>query len=203
MKQQPSGLAITRRRAIQGAASLVGGAIAAAQVGPFMSRAAVAAAADAAPEFLDAADFALVERLVDVMIPETDTPGAVDAGVHYFIDLMLAEWATPGRQARFRQGLRQLADRLRSPAGEAFVETGPDVQFELLRALDAAAFAEDADGDFYREFKRLVLFGYYSSEAGATLELQYEALQPDYKACEPLEDVGGRAWYWQGFSHGL
>ena len=68
--------------------------------------------------------------------------------------------------------------------------------------MDEAAFADDAGDDFFREFKRLALFGYYSSEAGATVELQYEALTPEYKACVPIEDIG-RAWFWMGFRHGI
>ncbi len=55
---------------------------------------------------------------------------------------------------------------------------------------------------FFREFKQLALFGYYSSEPGATIELQYELLTPEYKACAPIEDIG-RAWFWSNFRHGL
>jgi hypothetical protein len=78
----------------------------------------------------------------------------------------------------------------------------PGEQLELLRTIDEEAFAADAPDTFFREFKRMVLFAYYSSEAGATVELQYEPLIPEYKACVPIEDIG-RAWFWLGFSHGL
>jgi hypothetical protein len=193
---------VTRRRALQGAASLIGGTIAASQLGPFMNRAVAAAEAGSAPVFFDEAQFALLERIVDVMIPETDTPGAQAAGVHHFIDLMLAEWASPERQARYVDGMRDIGARLQDEGGTAFVSASPDRQLELLRTLDAAAF-EDSDEDvFFVELKRMVLFGYYSSEPGATVELQYEPLIPDYKACVPIEDIG-RAWFWLGFSHGL
>lgn len=200
-KMTNAGTSITRRRALQGAASLLGGTIATTQLGPFMARAALAADEDAAPVFFDRAQFALVERVVDLIIPETDTPGAHGAGVHHFIDRMLAEWAAPARQARFAGGVQALHavlnggeyDYLSLPAGR---------QLEMLRRVDEEAHAEGANDAFFAEFKRLVLFGYYSSEVGATVELQYEPLIPDYKACVPIDDIG-RAWFWLGFSHGL
>lgn len=193
---------LTRRKAIHAAASLVGGTLAAAQLGPFMSRAAAAATENAPPEFFDAEQFALLERVVDVMIPQTDTPGALAAGVHHFIDLMLAEWASEERQARYVQGLQQLESRFRAAGENDFVTASPARQLELLRTLDEEAFAANAGDSFYREFKKMVLFAYYSSEAGATVELQYEPIQADYKACVPIDDIG-RAWFWLGFSHGL
>lgn len=194
---------LTRRRALQGAASLLGGTLAATHLGPFMSRAARAAAGDAAPVFFDTDQFALLERAVDVMLPETDTPGAVAAGVHHLIDLMLAEWASPVRQARYAVGLRDLDARMRQLGAADFVSASPSQQLELLQTLDREAFADGSGDTFFAELKKLVIFGYYSSEAGATLELQYEPLIPDYKACVPIEDIGGRAWFWLGFSHGL
>ena len=189
---------ITRRQAIRGAASVVGGTIAAAQMTTFMSRVATAADERAAPRHFGENQFALIESIVDVMIPETDTPGAVAAGVHYFIDLMMAEWASPERQARFDAGIDDLQTRL----GEDFVAASVSAQLDRLRGIDVAAHAADGADDFFREFKRLALFGYYSSEAGATIELQYEALTPEYKACVPIDDIG-RAWFWLGFRHGI
>ena len=179
-----------------GAASLVGGTIAATQLGALVSRAAVAATENTPPRFFDDPQFALIERIVDLMIPETDTPGAHAVGVHHFIDLMMQEWASAERQARFRSGITDFHTRL----GADFIDAAADEQLIRLGAVDEEAYA--ADDDFFREFKRLALFGFYSSEAGATVELQYEALTPQYKACVPIDDIG-RGWFWAGFRHGL
>jgi hypothetical protein len=194
---------LTRRNAIQGAAALLGGTLAAAQLGAFMSRAARAAASDSTPEFFDSDQFALVERAVDIIIPETDTPGALSAGVHRLVDRMLAEWASPERQARYVAGLRDIDTRMLELGAESFVAAPPRQQFGLLQALDVEANADGGGDTFFGEFKKLTLFGYYSSEPGATIELNYEALIPDYRACAPIAEIGGRAWFWLGFSHGL
>ena len=43
--------------------------------------------------------FALLEQVTEVMIPATDTPGAIGAGVPAFIRQMLAEWGSPETSA--------------------------------------------------------------------------------------------------------
>ena len=194
---------ITRRTALQGAASLLGSTLAATELATLPGRLAHAADGDSTPVFFDAHQFALLERAVDIIIPETDTPGAAAAGVHTLIDLMLAEWASPARQSRYVDGLRSLDTRMQAFGAADFVSASPAEQLALLQALDREAEASSYSDTFFAEFKKLVLFGYYSSEAGATLELQYEPLTPDYMACVPIEDIGGRAWFWLGFSHGL
>ena len=194
---------VTRRRALQAAASLLGGTLAGPELAAFLGSTAYAATDDASPAFFDQDQFAVLERAVDIIIPETETPGAVAAGVHRLIDRMLSEWASPARQARYVAGLRSLDTRMQATDLPDFLSASREQQIALLETLDEEAFAAGGTNTFFAEFKKLVIFGYYSSEPGATLELQYEPLTPQYKACVPIEDIGGRAWFWLGFSHGL
>ena len=46
---------------------------------------------------------------------------------------------------------------------------------------------------FFRTMKELTLVGYYTSEAGATMELRHEAVPGRYDGCIPFETVG-RTW---------
>ena len=75
-------------------------------------------------------------------------------------------------------------------------------QIDLLHSLYKEAFAKDSKDIFFSELKKMVLFGYYSSEPGATLELRYQRIPGDYLPCVPLED-DSRAWFWNGYSYGL
>ena len=193
---------MTRRKALQGAASLIGGTIAVAQLGTLASRAALAQAESSPPQFFDQAQFSLVERAVDLIIPETDTPGAHVAGVHHFIDLMLAEWASPVRRARYRQGLQSIDARARADAGGDFVSIPAAEQLSVLQALDQEAHVAGTLDTFFRDFKKLVLFAYYTSEAGATEELRFDPIPGDYEPCVPIEDPQ-RAWFWLGYGYGL
>ena len=193
---------LSRRDILRDAAMVIGGSALAANLGPFALRASAAAAADSAPVFFSAARFPMIESMAELIIPETDTPGAIEAGVPHFIDLMMAEWASTARQTRYRQGLRDIDRRAGQYGADDYLACAPDDRIDLLQALDREAHADGASESFFREFKQMVLFAYYSSEAGATLELQYEPMPGIYRACAPIEDVG-RSWFWLGFSHGL
>ena len=106
---------LTRRAAIRNAVLLLGGAATAAQLGALESVFAQDAV-DSKPRFLDDDQLALLERVVDLIIPETDTPGAVSAGVHRFIDVMLAGWASSATREQFVGGFESI-DRRAAASG--------------------------------------------------------------------------------------
>lgn len=193
---------LTRREALKGSVTLLGSTFAATQLGTIMSRAAAAAEAGDPPAFFDETAFELLGSIADTMIPDTDTPGARAVGVHYFVDTMLDEWASPARQARYVLGLQNIGDALREAGGDDFTQLSSEEQLEALREIDTAAFADDSGDPFYPELKRMLLFGYYSSAAGATEELNYEPLPGEYRPCIEVDD-DVRAWFHVGFRHGL
>lgn len=199
MAENPTRL--TRRSALKAAVALVGGTLAATELG-LLSKSVAAMTDDSAPRFLSQDQFLALQQIVDLIIPETDTPGALDANVHHFIDLMLAEWASPERQARYVAGLEDIEVRARKVGADSFLASTAPQQIDLLHSLDKEAFAKDSKDIFFSELKKMVLFGYYSSEPGATLELRYQRIPGDYLPCVPLED-DSRAWFWNGYSYGL
>lgn len=148
---------------------------------------------------LDADQQALVARLVDLVIPQTDTPGALAAGADEFIDKMLSDWMPDDERDAFLAGLATLDARARSEAGAPFVQVDAERQVALLTALDAEAYqgsaaqARGADTPFMKRLKELTLAGYYTSEIGATQELQWIAMPGRYDGDVPLTEVG-RAW---------
>lgn len=199
MAENPTRL--TRRSALKAAVALVGGTLAATELG-LLSKSVAAMTDDSAPRFLSQDQFLALQQIVDLIIPGTDTPGALDANVHHFIDLMLAEWASPERQARYVAGLEDIEVRARKAGADSFLASTAPQQIDLLHSLDKEAFAKDSKDIFFSELKKMVLFGYYSSEPGATLELRYQRIPGDYLPCVPLED-DSRAWFWNGYSYGL
>jgi len=192
---------LTRRGALKHAVALVGGTLSVTQLG-LLSQSVAAIRPDAEPRFLNQKQFLILQRTVDLIIPETDTPGALAVNAHHFIDLMLAEWASPERQARYVDGLEDIDRRARGMGSDSFFASPPALQVELLQSLDKEAFAPDAADAFFGELKKMVLFAYYSSEPGATLELRYQRIPGDYLPCVSLED-DSRAWFWIGYSNGL
>jgi hypothetical protein len=192
---------LTRRTAIRNAVLLLGGAIPAAQLGLLESTLA-ATPVESKPRFLSPEQLVMVERIADLVIPETDTPGAVSAGAHRFIDLLLAEWASSDTQQQFVAGLADIEQRATDVGMPGFLGGSADQQVAIVQLLDREAFAEGAPETFFRRLKKLVLFSYFSSEPGATQALRFDRVPGDFDPCLSLED-DDRAWFWLGNSYGL
>jgi Gluconate 2-dehydrogenase subunit 3 len=127
------------------------------------------------PVFFDEHQNETVVVLTEMIIPETDTPGAKSALVNRWIDLTLNE-EDPSRQKRFIQGLAWLDGRSLKLYGKPFVRLGPEQQTELLTPLADPEnnIAADRPGiEFFQELKDRTIFGYYTSQAGMERELEY------------------------------
>src|SRR6185295_20255069 len=57
---------------------------------------------------LDEAQQKMVAELAEVILPRTDTPGAIDAGVPAFIDHIVSDWYSAQERAIFIEGLRAI-----------------------------------------------------------------------------------------------
>src|SRR5262245_30844614 len=60
------------------------------------------------PLIIPEAQAALMMRLVEIIIPPTDTPGAREAGAHIFIDLFVKDCYPKEQQDIFLKGLDEL-----------------------------------------------------------------------------------------------
>ena|SRR5436309_947748 len=203
---------IDRREALRRAALLLGGALAAPTVAGVLAGCQAARVPDGAwaPRALTRAQADLVAAMADHMLPETDTPGARAAGVHRFIDAMLAESFPPSERERFLAGLAEVDARAARTSGRPFLQCAPANQRALLEVLDCEAFAattsppdrararkggtrDEPAVPFFRTMKELTLLGYYTSEIGATRELHHAPVPGRYDGCVPLAQVG-RTW---------
>ncbi|NHK27942.1 gluconate 2-dehydrogenase subunit 3 family protein [Parvularcula flava] len=141
--------------------------------------------------FFSVAQFRLLERISDLIIPDTDTPGALAAGVPQVIDRMMVTWALAETQGEWLEGLAAIDTRARREHGMAFVGLEPAVQFDLLSRHDADALSNGDQN--YRQIKSTIVEAYYSSEPGATKELRYDPVPGPYQGCVPFEEIG-RTW---------
>lgn len=133
-----------------------------------------------------------VATIAELIIPKTDTPGAREAGVPAFIDVMLADWADDDQRQMFTTGLANVDERSRTAFNKTFVACSPEQQAKILEDLDyELARLRDTKSDtsknFFQAMKWLTLNGYYTSEVGATSELHYRVVPGRYEPCYTLE----------------
>jgi hypothetical protein len=122
------------------------------------------------PVYFSQGDYATISRLADLIIPRTDTPGAVDAGVPHWIDQQVA--AKPELQQRFQQGLAYLAEQAHTLNGSSFTALAEEQQIAILQALSGDA--GNASGGFFKTVKDLTIDTYYKTEAGLAQELGFK-----------------------------
>src|SRR5690606_5728004 len=80
------------------------------------------------PLFLTEDQGILVSQVAEIIIPKTDTPGAIETGVPGFIDVMLHEVYELDERDRFMEGLKAFADAAEKEYGDPFIELKPEEQ---------------------------------------------------------------------------
>jgi hypothetical protein len=135
-----------------------------------------------------------VTAFSDLIIPTTDTPGAIEAGVVEYIELMVSEWYDSEERERFMRGLAHLDEHAESTTGVRFAYAGDDRQMAILKGMEAEGRALlDADSDaaesFFHQARALVMHGYYTSEIGMKEELLFVGLPGRYDGYAPLSQI--------------
>ncbi len=127
-----------------------------------------AASAPYTPKFFSEGEFAVISRVADLIIPKTDTPGAVEAGVPAYIDSVAA--SNERHQGLFREGLRWLESK-------KFLKRSEAAQIALLTPLSKAVDenrVKTPPQRFFLAVKNMTADGYYTSRIGLVRELGYK-----------------------------
>jgi hypothetical protein len=143
---------------------------------------------------------ATVVAITELIIPQTDTPGAKALKVNEFIDVILSDWYDEVSSSCFLTGLADLDKRSQRLYRKRFIDCAEGQQNQLLRVLDAEAIiaarkikvrstsiapAPDPQNFFYM-MKKLTLVGYYTSRVGFVEELHESIIPPVHAGCAPL-----------------
>ena len=132
---------------------------------------------------LTADEWTLIGEVSELIIPATDTGGALAAGVPAFVKIMLSDWFSAAEREHFIAGMHDFSAGAFKKYGKKFAELSAsqkDQYFgELLTTAEGAAAAPRAP--FVVLMKRLTVFGYYTSELGATKELRQQMAAAQYE----------------------
>lgn len=182
---------IDRRTALAGVVAMFGASVFAP-----IARAAGAAKASNVPVISEGppsvavftpAQSALMAALSDRIIPTTDTPGAIAAGVPAFIEKMLADWARPKDREPIIAGLDAIEARSQQDYKLPAAQATPEQQDALLTL--AMNDQLPSGGVFFEAFRQLVITGYYTSEIGMTQEREYLPVPGEYNGEFPYSQV--------------
>ncbi|WP_101760017.1 gluconate 2-dehydrogenase subunit 3 family protein [Oceanicoccus sp. KOV_DT_Chl] len=194
---------MNRRDLLKNAAILLGGLSSASVVNAMLSG--VDGRVKIATPIFSSAQKSMTAVLAEMIIPRTDTPGAIDAGVPHFIELMVSDWYTTRERTIYIEGLQSLDAYCLAQFKQSFLSSTEDQQITALEDAEKQSEAykpakpenlmgneEDEDKPFFTKLKELTVLGYYSSELGATKELNYDPMPMRYGDIE-LADVE-RQW---------
>ena len=144
-------------------------------------------------------DVAFLDEVAETILPATDSPGAKEAKVGDFMTRIVKDCYTEADQKIFLDGMKKLNDACKQKNSKVFMECTPEQKHDLLVDLDKEQKAytdkkkKDDPAHYFRMMKELTLWGYFTSEPGATKALRYVAVPGKYEGCVDYKK-GEKAW---------
>ena len=138
----------------------------------------------------------LISDLADIIIPQTNTPGARAAQVEDFIISVLINCTSNVEQNIFSEGLENLEKYCDRNYGKVFSECSIPQRFAVVAQFEKSDLYESKllnkinnkffGSSFFTKLKDLTVQGYCNSSLGATEGLAYNFIPGHFAACIPL-----------------
>ncbi|MHA8067512.1 gluconate 2-dehydrogenase subunit 3 family protein [Aquirufa sp. ROCK2-A2] len=188
---------INRRDAVSKIAMMLGGALTAPTLMAMERSQTTSHSLNVASFGLSETQRKIVAAVAEQIIPKTSTPGAIDAGVPAFIEMMLKDCYKTPEHKSFLKGLKDLEQA-------KFLTLNQDGQVAVLKIIEAdtkelmksyqlnkVKVGDNVDKEtlegnngvpFWRLMKELTLLGYYTSEKGLQASFVYEPIPGKFEA---------------------
>ena len=173
-------------------------------------------------EYFTEGNIKLLDEIGETIIPTTNTsPGAKAARIGEFMKVYVTDCYTPVEQNIFWGGINKVKRISKSKYGDEFPKLAISQKQEILRSLEnesrnyksknkiktgagdavqtgraqqeIQSAINESTAQFYPLMQGLVLFGYFTSEPGATKALRYIQTPGSYKGNVPYKK-GDKAW---------
>jgi len=145
-------------------------------------------------------NLAFLDEVGETILPETpSSPGAKAAKIGEFMKVMVTDCYKKDDQNAFLEGIVALNDLAKSKFDEGFIAVSEEDKKTFLESLDQEAKdydkarEKDKPKHYFTMMKELTLWGYFSSEVGATQALRYVETPGRWEACIPYNE-GDKAW---------
>ena len=157
-------------------------------------------AVDTSTLTFDANVISLLDEVGETILPTTaSSPGAKAAAIGEFMKVIVTDCYEEKDQKVFMQGIGLLNQAADEKFGKDFETLTPEEKHDLLVEIDKEATAYNdskVEGDpnhYFTMMKQLTLWGYFTSEVGATKALRYVPVPGRYEGCIEYKK-GDKAW---------
>ncbi len=192
-----------RREAIRKTTFLLGFAVSGSAATAVLNGCTARNVPDWEPQFFSPEEAECITRIADIILPETETPGAVTVGAPGFVDQLAYACMDSEEQMVLKAGVEQLHAKSTQQYGTSFLLINSEQQVEIVNqeVQDALAFIEPRrrsaeEGDkkpFMARMLEMVILGYFCSETVGEEVLAYLPIPGEFQACIPMEE-GQRSW---------
>ncbi|MDB5230923.1 MAG: gluconate 2-dehydrogenase subunit 3 family protein [Chitinophagaceae bacterium] len=145
-------------------------------------------------------DILFLDEIGETIMPETkNSPGARSVKIGEFMKKIVTDCYTEKDQKIFTDGINKVNERSKKQYNEIFTGIGAEQKLALLNQLDKEAndYAKhkkkEEPGHYFTMMKQLSVWGYFSSEQGATKALRYLAIPGRYQGVIDYKK-GDKAW---------
>ncbi|MGO4920336.1 gluconate 2-dehydrogenase subunit 3 family protein [Maribacter spongiicola] len=174
------------------------------------------------PEFLAQNEGSVLSKLVDIILPKTDTPSATEVQVDIFIDKFAKDVMETEQQDFLKMSMNKFINKALTDSGKEKAEdlTAEDLesvlasslkytkdqQTEMSKSINSytEAIAEGGTAELDDEVSRfafannlrgMTIWGYKASEYVGEEVLAYLPVPGEYVPCGDLQELtGGKAW---------
>lgn len=130
----------------------------------------------------------LVANIADVLIPATETPGALAVGAHLFTLVMVDDCMSRKDQEKYLAGMRNFDQTVKTLTGKSFATAEAHERAKILTAFqEQLAEAGEDVKTFYSKTRGYIIQGYTMSQHFLTEVKPYQLVPgPNYDGCAPV-----------------
>jgi len=156
------------------------------------------------PLFFTESEAKTIAAILDMILPRTDTPGALDVKSDIFIDKVIAKTYDEEAQAKMRSQIAAFNSECEKNFGNTFIELNASDKEKVLQAAEknsgkfspgvwGTAVGKQEPIGFYRSIKSMAIWAYFTSEEIGKNVLAYDPIPGTYEPCMPLSE-GQNRW---------
>ena len=192
-----------RRKAIQKSGLLAGAALTMPTLLSLMQSCKTEPRLNWQPLILTEEEAKTISAIVDMILPRTDTPGALDVKVDMFIDKVWAKTINEEAQHKIKAEIAAFNEKCKVDYGNVFINLNETGRIAVLNAAESSSgkfnpgvwgttIGDQEHIGFYRSLKSMAVWAYFTSEEIGEKVLNYDPIPGEYLGCIPLSDVGNR-----------